>query len=84
MNDRHSTPEVVGYCFVHHDGDSYVGGVSVQHDEFYGTRRATHYAAMMEAREIIAMLLREHVITESVCTCLPEHRDPKAGYRLST
>jgi len=72
MTDCSSNGEVVvGYCFVLHDGDSYVGCVSVQHDEFYGTQRLTHHEAMLEAREIVAMLLREKVITESVCACLP-------------
>ena len=73
MTGRHSIREVVGYCFVHRDGDSYVGCVNVQRDEFYGTRRPTYHAAMLEARELLAMLLREHVITESVCTC---HEQP--------
>ena len=32
--------DVVGYCFVLREGRSYVGCVSVQHDEFHGTARA--------------------------------------------
>ena len=60
MTDGSSNNEVVvGYCFVLHDGDSYVGCVSVQHDDFYGTQHPTPHEAMLEAREIVAMLLHE-------------------------
>jgi hypothetical protein len=72
MTDDNTSREVVGYCFVLRDGDSYVGCVSVQHDEFYGTARTTNYDAMLEARELGAMLCTERVITECVCACLPE------------
>jgi hypothetical protein len=48
---------------------AYIACVSVQQDEFYGTPRATHHGAMLEAQEIAAMLHQKQVITESVCTC---------------
>jgi hypothetical protein len=72
MTGDGSPREVVGYCFVLREGSSYVGCVSVQHDDFYGTPRATHHDAMLEARELGAMLRTERVITECVCACLPE------------
>jgi len=71
MTDVNS-PREVGYCFVLRDGDSYVGCVCVQHDEFYGIARRTHHDAMLEARELGAMLRTERLITECVCTCRPE------------
>jgi hypothetical protein len=78
MTDGNTMPEVVGYCFVLQDGDSYIGCVSVQNDEFYGTARGTHLDAMLEARDIAAMLHQERVITESVCACLPRPAPPRS------
>jgi hypothetical protein len=71
MSGQNSVPEVVGYYFVLRQGDAYVACVSVQQDEFYGTAQRTHHDAMLEAREIVAMLHQERVITESVFACLP-------------
>jgi len=72
MTDGYSPCEVVGYCFVLRNGDSYVGCVSVQHDEFYSSARVTHHDAMLAARELGAMLCTERVIMECVCACLPK------------
>jgi hypothetical protein len=59
----------VGYCFVLRKGDAYVACVSVQQDEFHGTAHSTYDDAMLEAREIVAMLHQERVITDSVFAC---------------
>jgi hypothetical protein len=71
MTGQNSTPEVVGYCFVLRRGNTYVACVSVQHDEFHGAERSTYDDAVLEAREIVAMLRQERVITDSVFACLP-------------
>ena len=70
MTHHSSGPGVAGRCFVLTRGDDYIGCVRVQQVEFYGTVRAKHHDAMLEARKLATILRDEHVITGCLCRCL--------------